>query len=163
MTSLALLRHHFRSEPPPSLTVELNPCLLLPSPQHGAEFWSNTGWNICSDRARVRASCSCSFQSPPKERGPDLIASLPFLPILSGSFLQSWLYKNPSCSLQLAFSDNCSKCRCIFLCVCWRRWNPHPATPPSQSPLWNIMLNSRNDSGNVFRYPSCIIRILLKV
>ena len=51
---------------------------------------------------------------PPRGVGPDLITSLPSYPITCKTFLQTWLYKSLSASLQFVFSENCSTCRCIF-------------------------------------------------
>lgn len=34
--------------------------------------------------------------------------------IMCGFFLQPWLYRSPSASFQLVFSENCSTCRCSF-------------------------------------------------
>ena len=40
---------------------------------------------------------------------------LPSYPITCGSFLQPLLYRSPSASFQLIFSENCPTCRCIFV------------------------------------------------
>ena len=44
---------------------------------------------------------------------PEPFSSLLYL-ILCGSFLQPWLYKSFSASLQFVFSENYSICRCVF-------------------------------------------------
>ena len=34
--------------------------------------------------------------------------------MMCGFFSQLWLYRSPSASFQLVFSENCSTCRCTF-------------------------------------------------
>ena len=51
--------------------------------------------------------------------------------ILCVSFLQPWLYKSLSASLQLVFSENCFTCRCIFDVFMGGSWVLCPPTPPS--------------------------------
>ena len=38
--------------------------------------------------------------------------------ITCGSFVQPWLYRSLSASLQLIFSEKCSTSRCIWVCLC---------------------------------------------
>ena len=64
----------------------------------------------------------CNLPSPlsPLRGAQILTRSLffPFYSIVCVSFLEPWLYRSPSASFQLVFSENCSTCRCILMCLC---------------------------------------------
>ena len=77
------------------------------------------GSPICgSNCSFLRDLHSCNLPFPVRPlSGAQVLTWLlyfPSYPILCGSFLQPWLYKSLSASLQLVFSENCSTSRCIF-------------------------------------------------
>lgn len=60
---------------------------------------------------------SLSSHHPSMATDPNWITFFPVLPSYDVSFFQPWLYRSPFASFQFVFHENCSTCRCIFMCL----------------------------------------------
>ena len=89
------------------------------------------GWN-CSVPKEVLCPCNPSFLLNPLPGAEVLTWSLlfPFYSVLCESFLQPWLYKRLSVSLQLVFSENFPHVDVISDVFTAGRWFPCPLTRP---------------------------------
>ena len=93
--------------------------LLVPLPiqlAKGTELPSvrPQGWCTQNMASTAHSQGSPLLSPLPGAQVPTLSPLFPSYPILYGSFLQPWLYRSLSATLQLVFSENFSTCRCIF-------------------------------------------------
>ena len=93
----------------------------LPASQRGPSSlcWTIYDWNCLLPREGL---CPCDLPFPLSSLSMAQVLTwsllFPSYPVLCGSFLQPWLYKSLSASLQLVFSENFPHVDVLLMCSC---------------------------------------------
>ena len=82
----------------------------------GRQEWTPSLWLdlLTPQGTRMLMQSPFSSESHPRGTGPNPTTIFSFQPDYMCIFLTAWLYRCPSASFQLVFSEDSSTCRCIF-------------------------------------------------